>query len=76
MKRKKKTETRTRTNLPRVLAILRESEGISLGEASRRCGLDRAHYTRIANGEISPSLDTLEKIANGFKIDVAKLLQE
>jgi len=74
MKRKKKINAKT--NLPRILGILRESEGISLGEASRRCGLDRAHYSRIANGEVSPSLDTLEKIAAGFKIDISRLLQE
>ena len=44
---------------------------------SRSTRLDRAHISRLMQGKYaSPGLESLEKIANFFKVSIAQLIGE
>ncbi len=52
---------------------LRRQRGWTLDEAAGRTGLSRAAISRIERGEMSPTFDTMKKLARGFAIDLAEL---
>lgn len=52
------------------------SRGITLKEFSQRSGISQSNLSNYLNGNISPTLDTLKKIASFLDIDVVELFRE
>lgn len=55
---------------------IRIQKNLSLKKASEMCKMPQAQYTRIERGEVSPQLVSLQKIAQGFNVQVRDLLLE
>lgn len=52
----------------------RQSVGLSIGELSRRVGIDRAQITRLEQGTVaSPRADVLARIADTIEVSVEDL---
>lgn len=58
--------------LKEILAL----RGITLKEFSQRSGISQSNLSNYLNGNISPTLDTLKKIASFLDIDVVELFRE
>ncbi|WP_398494382.1 helix-turn-helix domain-containing protein [Variovorax sp.] len=54
------------------LRCVRIGQGLSAGELARRCGLSRSMLSRIENGQTSPSVDTLQSLAEALEVSVAR----
>lgn len=52
----------------------RRRQGISQEELAHRAGVSRAYLGRLENCKFSATLDLVEKIAKGLKIDPGKLM--
>ena len=52
----------------KVIQDLRKSRGMSQEVLSGLAGLDRTHYSKIARGLRSPTIDTLFKIAHALDL--------
>lgn len=50
----------------RMLAKARREQGISQAQLAERCGTDQAVISRIERGVVSPSLETLWRVAAGL----------
>jgi len=57
----------------RVLAA-RLRQGFSQGALSRRSGLDPSYLSRIENGKIRPTLETVLRISDALGISLAEML--
>jgi DNA-binding XRE family transcriptional regulator len=53
---------------------LRKSRKITQGELAAKTGIQRANIARIESGRHSPSLETLERIADSLQTPVARLI--
>ncbi len=53
------------------LKVLREERGLSRRRVAVLAGLDPATVHRIENGERSPTVETLEKLADALSVEVA-----
>lgn len=58
-----------------VIRRLRETRHLTQAELAHRAGLSRMHVIRIERDEISPTLDTLEKVAQALGVTVQSLLR-
>lgn len=61
--------------MPLYLKAWRQHHGYSLRELARRAQMDPTAYSRIEHGRVSPTVDTLEKLAKALKVPVPKLFQ-
>jgi len=52
---------------------LREVRGLSQEEASFNCGINRTFYGCLERGEKSATINTIEKLAIGFKVSLKEL---
>lgn len=62
---------------PAISATLREARaaaGLSLTELAQRCGLAASTLSKIENGQMSPTYDTMVSLAEGLAIDIAELV--
>ena len=59
----------------RIRAI-REAKKLSQGDIEQRTGLIRCYTSRVENGHTVPSLETLEKFAQGFDVPLYQLFYE
>jgi transcriptional regulator with XRE-family HTH domain len=50
------------------LKVLRTQKNLSKGDMEKRTGLLRCYISRVENGHIIPSVDTLEKMARALEI--------
>jgi transcriptional regulator with XRE-family HTH domain len=57
-----------------VIRKLREAQHLTQAALARRARLSRMHVIRIEGDQISPTLDTLEKVAKALGVAVRKLL--
>ena len=64
-----------RKNFASKLKSIRKQKGLSQEQLALICGIDRTYIGRIERLERSPSLDILERIANGLKITLSELLK-
>jgi transcriptional regulator with XRE-family HTH domain len=55
------------------LRELREAKMLSQGDIERRTGLLRCYISRVENGHIVPSVDTLEKLARALEVPISTL---
>jgi len=58
------------------LKQFRELRGLSQGKIEERTGLVRSYISRVENGHISPSVETLEKFARALDMPLYQLLYE
>ncbi|OLP54801.1 XRE family transcriptional regulator [Rhizobium rhizosphaerae] len=56
-----------------ILRRLRRSAGLTLQELADRCSLASSTLSKIENGQMSPTYDTILRVAQGLRIDVADL---
>lgn len=56
------------------LRRLRTDRGLALQELAERSGISRATLSRIENGEVSPTADTLGRLATAFAMPISHLL--
>lgn len=56
--------------------MLRESRGLSLRALAESCGVSPSTLSQIEQGETSPSVATLEKLAHGLRVSVAAFFIE
>ena len=68
----KSLEDVVRENLRRI----RDERDLSLGELSRRCGHHRTYLGKIERGKRSPSLRTVDELAEALEIDRLELLKD
>jgi len=57
-----------------VLQNLREDREVSQQEVADHCGIERAYVSRLERGLLQPSLTTIFRIAEYFKISPAELI--
>ena len=50
------------------LRRLRVERNLSLGALSLLCGVSKVMLSQIEKGDTSPTINTIWKIANGFKV--------
>lgn len=55
------------------LKQFRQAKNLSQGDIEKRTGLLRCYISRVENGATVPSIETLEKIANGLEIPMYQL---
>ena len=56
------------------LKTLREAKDLSQGDIEKRTGLLRCYVSRVENGHIVPSLETLEKFAGALELPLYHLM--
>ncbi|MEY8710844.1 helix-turn-helix domain-containing protein [Mangrovibacter phragmitis] len=56
------------------LRNLRIARGLTLQQLSDQCGVSRASLSRIENGEVSPTADTLGRLASTYSLPISQLL--
>ncbi|MEM7173023.1 MAG: XRE family transcriptional regulator [Pseudomonadota bacterium] len=65
---------RAQIQLGQRVRALRKAAGLTLETASQETGLSRASLSKIERGEMSPTYDSLYKLAQGLKLDLAALV--
>jgi transcriptional regulator with XRE-family HTH domain len=58
------------------VAEMRKNQNLSQEELADRCGVHRTYIGSIERGEKSPTLNTIEKIANGLNTDIFRLFSD
>jgi DNA-binding XRE family transcriptional regulator len=54
---------------------LRNSHGLTLGEVARRSSISPAMLSRLENGDVSPSLDTLSALTGALGVSLPQLFE-
>ena len=76
------TGTRGPDSYPETAALgrrvqkIRKAAGMTLEAASGATGVSRAALSKIERGEMSPTYDSLCKLAKGLRVDLAALVSE
>jgi transcriptional regulator with XRE-family HTH domain len=55
---------------------LRVAAGVSAVALSRRSGVSRSMLSRIENGQVSPSVETLDRLANALEVPLSRFFAE
>ncbi len=58
------------------IRVIREAKNLSQGDIEERCGLFRVYISRVENGHLVPSLETLEKLARALQVPLYQLFYE
>ena len=58
------------------IELLRKKQNLSQEELAFRCELHRTYIGAIERGEKSPTLKTIEKIANGLNVEIIELFKK
>jgi transcriptional regulator with XRE-family HTH domain len=56
------------------LRQLRSAKGLSLQDLAERSGVSRATLSRIENGEVSPTAETLGALASAYAMTISRIL--
>ena len=70
-------ETNTEQSADRLAARLRElrvAKDLSLQDLAARSGVSRATLSRIENGEVSPTAETLGALASAYAMTISRIL--
>lgn len=59
-----------RYNIDEVLKEARESSGLTIRALSEKTGINASNLSRIERGEISPTVETLQKIASALGLQL------
>jgi transcriptional regulator with XRE-family HTH domain len=55
---------------------LRQAAGVSALELSQRSGVSRSMLSRIENGQVSPSVETLDRLATALGIPISRFFAD
>ena len=55
---------------------LRKERGLTQVEFSERCGFFQTYLSRIENGQVNPTLNAMEVIANGLGLSIFELIDQ
>lgn len=69
-------DTVIRKKFGKKLKLLRKEQGYSQESFADKCELHRTYIGDIERGERNVSLDNLNRIANGLKIDLSELFKD
>jgi transcriptional regulator with XRE-family HTH domain len=58
------------------IRAIREAKNLSQGDIEKRCGLLRVYISRVENGHLVPSIETLEKLAGALEVPLYQLFYE
>jgi len=58
------------------IASLRKAAKVSQETLADRCGFARSYMSRIERGKANPSLDAIETLAGGLKVQVKALFED
>jgi transcriptional regulator with XRE-family HTH domain len=58
------------------LRALRETKGMTQSDVEKRTGLLRCYLSRIENGRVAPSIETLEKLSRALEAPLSQLFKE
>lgn len=58
-----------------LLSKIMYEKKLSVRQVSIMTGVSKSAVNKIMNGEVSPSLDTLERLARGLKIHISDLYE-
>ena len=72
----KSSQRRSQHSIAETLRHLRQGHGFTLNELARRCALAPSTLSKIENGQMSPTYDTILSLAEGLSVDVADLFSE
>lgn len=61
--------------LGNVVRDLRQKDGLTIAEVAAQAGISRGMLSKIENGQVSTSLDTLSKIAKALGVSLAHLFR-
>ena len=50
-------------------------KNLSVRQVSIMTGVSKSAINKIMNGEVSPTIDTLERLAKGLKVRISDLLE-
>ncbi|RMC29810.1 helix-turn-helix domain-containing protein [Paracoccus alkanivorans] len=70
------TEKSTRAISPPIgvtVQALRKRSGLTLNDLSQSAGISLSAVSKIENGQVSPTYDTILRLATGLKVEVAEL---
>ena len=58
-----------------VLSQIMYDKNLSVRQVEIMTGVSKSTINRIMNGEVSPTADTLERLAKGLKIHICDLIE-
>lgn len=58
------------------LRVLREEKNLSQGDIEKRTGLLRCYISRVENGHMVPTVETLEKLARALEVPLYRLFYD
>ena len=58
-----------------LLSKIMYEKNLSVRQVSIMTGVSKSAVNKIMNGEVSPTLDTLERLAKGLKIRISDLIE-
>lgn len=61
--------------LGNVIKDIRQQHGLTIAEVAERANISRGMLSKIENGLVSTSLDTLEQLANSLGVTISRLFQ-
>jgi transcriptional regulator with XRE-family HTH domain len=64
----------TQREVSEKLVELRKNQGLTQNQLSEMAGIDRKTINRIENGHLSPSVDTLTRLALALQVSIGDLL--
>ncbi|MCB5185236.1 XRE family transcriptional regulator [Methylobacillus gramineus] len=62
-------------HLGNIIKQIRQQHGLTIAEVSERASISRGMLSKIENGLVSTSLDTLEQLANSLGVTISRLFQ-
>ena len=58
-----------------LLSKIMYEKNLSVRQVSIMTGVSKSAINKIMNGEVSPTIDTLERLAKGLKVRISDLLE-
>ena len=58
-----------------ILSQIMYKKNLSVRQVSIMTGVSKSAVNKIMNGEVSPTLDTLERLAKGLKVRISDLYE-
>ena len=58
------------------LRVLRDEMNLSQGDIEKRTGLLRGYISRVENGRVLPSIETLEKLSHALDVPLYQVLYD
>lgn len=68
-----RTAQSPKSSIAETLRLMRKARGFTLNELARRCQLAPSTLSKIENGQMSPTYDTILSLSEGLDVDVADL---